>query len=328
MQEQINTYVQACQSCQKSKWKQYKYVHLPPKEAEAHIWDEMCVDLIGPYKIRRKGKPDLVCKCVTMIDPASGWFEIHPYADKRVVTIANVVEQHWFSRYPWPTQLVYDRGNEFLEHEFYSMILQDYGIRGKSITVRNPQTNAIVEQIHQVIGNIIRTFDLEEHYLNEEDPWMGILAATAFAVRSTYHTTLKKTPGQLVFGCDMIFNIQHVANWEFIRQNKQRHIDKNNKAENAKHIPHQYKTGDLVLLLCRTENKYEAPYKGPFSILQVYDNGTVHLKIGAVKDTVNIRRLTPYTSAPAKTDTLNHGGECSMQSTPRRSARVLQPPRA
>ena len=62
-----------------------RYGHLPPKEAEAEaeIWDKMCVDLIGPYKIRRKGKPPLVCKCVTMIDPASGWFEIHLYDDKR-----------------------------------------------------------------------------------------------------------------------------------------------------------------------------------------------------------------------------------------------------
>ena len=271
MRKQITAYVQACPSCQKNKWKQKKYGHLPPKVAKVHIWDKMCVDLIGPYKIRRKGKPDLICKCVTMIDPASGWFEIHQYVDKRAVTIANVVEQQWFSWYPWPTQITYDRGNKFLGHKFHKMILCDYGVKGKPITVRNPQANAIVERIHQVIGNIIRTFELESNYLNEEDPWTGILAATLFAVRSTYHTTLKKTPGQLVFGRDMIFNIQHVANWEFIRQNKQRHIDKNNKAENAKRIDHQYKKGDLVLLLQGTENKYEAPYKGPYCILQVYD---------------------------------------------------------
>ena len=155
-----------------------------------------------------------------------------------------------------------------------------------------------------------------------------MLAATAFAVRSTYHTTLKKTPGQLVFGRDMIFNIQHVANWEFIRQNKQICIDKNNKAENAKRVAHLYKEGDLVLLQRGTENKYETPYQGPFSIQKVNDNGTVRLKVGAVEDTVNIRRLTPYTSAaPTKTDTVNHGGECSMQNkVPRRSARK-QPPR-
>ena len=116
------------------------------------------------------------------------------------------------------------------------MILHDYGIKGKPITVRNPQANAIVERIHQVIGNNIKTFELGSNYLDKDNPRTGILAATAFAVRSTYHTTLKKTPGPLVFGHDMIFNIQHVANWEFIWQNKQHCIDKNNKAKNAKRI--------------------------------------------------------------------------------------------
>ena len=53
----------------------------------------MCVDLIGPYKIRRKGKNYLVLKVVTMIDPATGWFEIHQYEDKRAISIANVLQQ-------------------------------------------------------------------------------------------------------------------------------------------------------------------------------------------------------------------------------------------
>ena len=121
----------------------------------------------------------------------------------------------------------------------------------------------------------------------------------------------------------MIFNIQHVANWEFIRHNKQKCIDKNNIAENAKCTAYLYKKGDQVLLKQGTENKYESPYKGPYHILQVNDNGTVRLKVGAVKDTINIRRLTPFTSAPTTADTIDHGGECSMQSTPRRSARRL-----
>ena len=115
------------------------------------------------------------------------------------------------------------------------MIKQDYGIKGKPITVRNPQANAIVERIHQVIGNIIRTFELENNYLDEENPWKGILSVTAFAVRSTFHTTLQSTPGQLVFGRDMIFNIQHIANWEYIKQRKQKIINLNNKRENSKH---------------------------------------------------------------------------------------------
>ena len=84
-------------NCQKNKRRHKKYGHLPEKEAEAIPWDKMCLDLIGPYIIRRKNKTRLVCRCVTMIDPATGWFEIHQYDDKKSITIANIVEQEWFS---------------------------------------------------------------------------------------------------------------------------------------------------------------------------------------------------------------------------------------
>jgi hypothetical protein len=194
------------------------------------------------------------------------------------------------------------------------MIRDDYGIKGKPITTRNPQANAIVERVHQVVGNIVRTFELQDNYLDEDDPWKGILSATSFAIRSTYHTTLQKTPGQLVFGRDMILNVEHAANWEYIRERKQKIIAKNNKAENSKRIPHIYKALDKVMLKIGTENKYERPYSGPHTILQVNTNGTVRLQMGAVTDTVNIRRLDPIKPTPDS----SLGGECSMRISKKR----------
>ena len=74
--------------------------------------------------------------------------------------------------------------------------------------VHNPQANAIVEHVHQTIGNMIRTFQVYDNdELDDEDPWTGILAAIMAAVRSTYSTTTQATPMQLVFGHDAIFNI-------------------------------------------------------------------------------------------------------------------------
>jgi hypothetical protein len=84
MRDQITNYVQACPTCQKNKRKVKKYGHLPPKEAEAEPWDKMGIKLIGPYKIKRKRTSYLVCIYVTMIDPATGWFEIH----QRSITVA------------------------------------------------------------------------------------------------------------------------------------------------------------------------------------------------------------------------------------------------
>ena len=314
MRDHITNYVKICPLCQKTKRRQKKYGLLPPKEAEATPWDKLCVDLIGPYKIRRKGKEPLICRCVTMIDPATGWFEIQQYDDKKSITVANIIEQEWFSRYPWPTQVTFDRGSEFIGQDFQKMIKEDYGVQAKPITVRNPQANAIVERVHQVIGNIIRTFELEHNYMDDDNPWKGILSATAFAVRSTFHTTLKNTPGQLVFGRDMILNVKHEANWEFIRQRKQTIIEKNNKAENAKRVPHTYTVGDKVLIRRGNEHKYEAPFRGPYTLTKVNDNGTVRMIVNNVEDTYNIRRLTPYIGP----NDIDHGGECSMRTSKRK----------
>ena len=145
--------------------------------------------------------------------------------------------------------------------------------------------------------------------MDENDPWKGILSATAFAIRSTYHTTLQKSPGQLVFGRDMMLNVQHKANWGLIRKRKQQIIHKNNKQENSKRIPHTYQVGDKVWLAKGNEYKYETPSSGPHTILKVYDNGTVHMQVKSVTDTYNICHLTPY----VEPNISSHGGECSMR---------------
>ena len=36
------------------------------------------------------------------------------------------------------------------------------------------------------------------------------------------------------------------------------------------------------------------PFTGPFTVLQVNDNGTVLLRMGPLIDTVNIRNIKPY----------------------------------
>ena len=42
------------------------------------------------------------------------------------------------------------------------MVKNDYGIKRKGTAARNPQANAIIERVHQTIGNIIRTFNVQD----------------------------------------------------------------------------------------------------------------------------------------------------------------------
>ena len=118
-----------------------------------------------------------------------------------------------FTRYPLPQRIVFDHATYFMA-EFSKMYQNNYGLKRKPITTRNPQSNAIIERIHKTVGNIIRTFDVSNIFNN--DPWSGILAVTMFAVRGTYHTTLQAYPTKLVFSRDVILNINNVTNWEHI----------------------------------------------------------------------------------------------------------------
>ena len=206
-----------------------------------------------------------------------------------------MIEQTWLTRYPWPDQVVYDRGSEFLA-EFQKMITRDYNVTKKPITVRNPQANSIVERVHQTMGNMLRTFQVQKLQLDPDDPWSGILSAIAFGIRSTVHTTTKATPMQLVFGRDAILNIRHVANWRYIVEQKQKLINQNNKRENSKRKNHRYKVNDYVLVKLGQAAKYGTDsYKGPFQVTKINsDNGTARLTMNNVTDTYNLRNIVPY----------------------------------
>ena len=76
---------------------------LPSKEDEQIPWNKLCVDRIGTYSRRRNGnKENLDLKSVTMIDPITGWFKITQYDDKHKISIVNLVETTWLTRYTRP----------------------------------------------------------------------------------------------------------------------------------------------------------------------------------------------------------------------------------
>ena len=69
-----------------------------------------------------------------------------------------------------------------------------------------------------------------------------------WAIRSTYHTVLKASPGAAIFGRDMLFNIPFVADWNKIGDYRQRQTDRSNTRENSKRVDYDYKVGDKVLI--------------------------------------------------------------------------------
>ena len=113
--------------------------------------------------------------------------------------------------------------------------------------------NAVLERIHQVLGNLVRTFKIStQTYVDEDEPWTGILAASAFAIFSTTNIPKGYSPGQLIFDRDMILPIKHRVDWELLHQQKQTQINRDNTWENKHRVDCGYKVGDKVMLINHT----------------------------------------------------------------------------
>ena len=127
-----------------------------------------------------------------MIDPATGWIEIHSVPEAWADLAANGVELAWLTRYPLPNKITVDRGKELLA-EFITIMKNDYGIPCNSISVRYPQANVIVEIVYQTIGNIIRTFQIQQMDLDNENPLIHYVCHTVYGAH--YYAAYTVTTG-------------------------------------------------------------------------------------------------------------------------------------
>ena len=122
--------------------------------------------------------------------------------------------------------------------------LQD---EGKPSSSYNPQSNGIVEQECQVLGNTLWAFELKKKDFCTKDPWGLFLSAAVWAICSTVQTSLDVTPGPLVFGCNMLLPIQLKTDWAWIQQHKEDIINVSNREENLSRIEHEYHVGEKVM---------------------------------------------------------------------------------
>ena len=321
MRTTIRSYVKKCHACQTNKRRKLKYGKLPTKIAITTPWEALCVDLVGPYTLKGKDGTQIDFMCLTMIDPATSWFEIvelpvletlntltdvskkgtkvykqpkEAYFDKSSAMISSLVNKTWFSRYPRCQNIIYDNGSEFKLH--FEALCDSYGIKRKPTSVKNPQANSILERVHQVVMTMLRTADIDMADSVAPSDIDAFLTNAAWAIRSTYHTVLKASPGAAIFGRDMLFNIPYIADWNKIGDHRQRQTDLNTDRENNSRRDYDYKVGGKVLIrkdgiLRKSESRYDSD---PWTITSVHTNGTIRVERGTKSERINIRRVTPF----------------------------------
>ena len=323
MYPQVIQHCKKCTICQHHKPRKIKYGKLPAKIVDPLIpWNTVHTDLIGPYSLTAKQyqphgsikEVTLQLTCMTMIDPCTGWFEIvevpnyivesvkdikdkssdsQEFIDKSSARISRLFDQTWLSRYPRPSKVIFDNGSEFKKD--FVPLLKDWAIKPVCTTIKKPQANSPIERIHQVLRDMLLTKNLTEETFDYLDPFGHILASVAWAVRASYNSATDATPAQLVFGRDIMFNLQTLVDWKHLSLKKQQSTDVATLRENKHRKDYDYQIGSQVYIIKDgIFRKLDSPKLGPYPVTDVFTNGTVRVQRGPVNERINIRRLEPH----------------------------------
>ena len=298
MKEYINEYTKSCDTCQRYKLPQKAYGELPEKlYIDLHPWEEISVDLIGPWTVNLHGQ-QMQFHALTTVDHATGIAEINRIKNKSSSHIAMTFINNYLARYPRPLRCIFDNGGEFVGQEFQQALVM-YGIEPHPTTVKNPQANAICERLHQVIATNIRTYlsTYPPEEINEiTDVIDTCLASASYSTRAAIHIIKNYSPAQLAFNRDMILPITFQVDWQQVHRRTKSTILDNLQHANAKRISIDYKIGDEVLLLHDPNDPSTLKRKnlGPFPIVRVHANGTLTIERHNFLERLNIRRLRPY----------------------------------
>jgi hypothetical protein len=137
--------------------------------------------------------------------------------------------------------MIYNNGNEFKLH--FCALCKTYGVKRKPTSIKNPQVNAILEHIHAVFTNMLLTAKLNMAKSVNASDINIFLADATWAICSTHHTVSKASPGAVIFGGDMLFDIPFIADCKKIGKHRQMLTDLNTARENEGRIDYDYKVG-------------------------------------------------------------------------------------
>ena len=164
-------------------------------------WDEVSVDLIGLWTVKIRGKTTREVFALTIIDTTSNLVELVQIENKTLENVARRFHNTWLARYPQPERVIHNNGREFTGQEFQGL-LYNLGIKPAGITIKNPQSNAICERMHQIIATILKTTIEALPRQNVDDVNNLVedsLAAAMHSLCATVSKTLKLMPGWLAF---------------------------------------------------------------------------------------------------------------------------------
>ena len=253
-------------------------------------FDRVGVDIIKLPKSSRGNQ-----YAVVFMDYLTKWPEVFPVKNQTALIIAKLLVENIICRHGVPTELLSDRGANFLSnlmHEVYRLM----GIRKVNTTAYHPQTDGLVERFNRTLTEMLA----KTAKANGKD-WDLRLPYVLFSYRTSPQASTGESPFYLLYGRDPQLPTEAALNliperdqldvddyktdlteklagaWDLARQNikkAQRH-QKQMYDRHAKDPP--VKRGDRVFIYMPAADqgpsyKFARPFHGPYRVVEKQPN--------------------------------------------------------
>ena len=286
----VKDYVRTCDTCARNKTPRHApYGQLQPLPIPPGPWKSVSMDFI--VQLPRSDGYDAIYVYVDRLTKMAHFIPTNTTVTAKET--AQLFYQHVWKHHGLPTDIVSDRGSQFVA-KFTQHLLARLDIQGNRSTAYHPQSDGQTERVNQTLEQYLRVY-CGYH----QDDWNQLLPLAEFVYNNTQNSSTRVSPFFANYGhhprCkitmatdsvnpaadDLVERLQTIHTE--LKEQLQRAQDKY-KENHDRHAP-QFAIGDKVWLLHRNiqttcpSQKLDVKRMGPFKILDVVGEGKLAYKL-------------------------------------------------
>ena len=154
MFEDIRTYVQSCEECQR-RGKPTRTEPLHPIKV-GQPFDRIGMDIVGPLPTTERGNKYIV----VATDYLTKWPEARALTNAKAASVVPFFYEDIICRHGCPKVLLTDRGTHFV-NEMLDSLCDQLGVKHKLSSAYHPQTNGLVERFNRTLCETLAKFSNE-----------------------------------------------------------------------------------------------------------------------------------------------------------------------